>query len=357
MITVYTLEKSEKWDSVVKSFQDYDVYYLSGYVKAFHINGDGDPILIYFESADTRAINVVIKRDIADCEHFKDLEKGQLFDIVTPYGYGGWLIEGNDFDTLKKEYEAFCVKENIVSEFVRFNPLLENWKGFSDIYETIHLGDTVYIDTTFEDVIWQNISSKNRNVIRKAQKSGLKVYWGRDPEIIEPFMEIYNATMDKDSASDYYYFDTPFYESVLEDLKQNSMWFYAKTAEGEIAAIAIFMFCNGKMHYHLSASRREYQNLAPTNLILYEAAVWGANHGCKRLHLGGGVGSAHDNLYKFKKAFNRGNDTEFWIGKNIFKLDVYERLLCIRKGQGDFVDNSYFPVYRSDLLDRKTEGA
>ncbi len=348
MITVYTLETSEKWDLVVRSFQDYDVYYLSGYVKAFQINGDGEPILIYFEFADTKAINVVIKRDIADCEHFKDLEKGQLFDIVTPYGYGGWLIEGNDFDTLKKEYEAFCVKENIVSEFVRFNPLLENWKGLADIYETIHLGDTVYIDTTFEDVIWQNISSKNRNVIRKAQKSGLKVYWGRDPEIIEPFMAIYNATMDKDSASDYYYFDTPFYESVLEDLKQNSMWFYAKTAEGEIAAIAIFMFCNGKMHYHLSASRREYQNLAPTNLILYEAAVWASNHGYLRLHLGGGVGSAHDSLYKFKKAFNRGDDTEFWIGKKVFIEEQYISLTECRIAQTDpEINNNYFPRYRA----------
>jgi len=28
------------------------------------------------------------------------------------------------------------------------------------------------------------------------------------------------------------------------------------------------------MHYHLSATDREYRNLAPTNLLLYEAACW-----------------------------------------------------------------------------------
>lgn len=347
MIIVYTLVESEEWDTVVKSFQDYDVYYLSGYVKAFQINGDGEPILIYFESVDTRAINVVIKRDIANCEYFNDLEKGQCFDIATPYGYGGWLVEGQDFGTLKNEYEVFCEKQNIVSEFVRFNPLLENWSELEAIYETTYLGNTVYINTTSEDVIWQNISSKNRNVIRKAQKSGLKVYWGRDPKIIEPFMEIYNATMDKDTASDYYYFDDPFYGSILEDLKQNAMWFYAKTAEGEIAAIAIVLFCNGKMHYHLSASRREYQSLAPTNLILYEAAVWGANHGYMRFHLGGGVGSAHDSLYKFKKAFNRGDDVEFYIGKKIFDIEQYDKFVVQRCNDAYYDRGTrFFPAYR-----------
>lgn len=348
MIEIIPIDKSGQWDSIVKSFRQYDVYYLSGYVKAFQINGDGEPVLISFESGNTRAINVVIKRDLADCEYFKDFEKEQYFDIVTPYGYGGWVVEGDDYKTLKNEYEAFCINESIVSEFVRFNPLLENWKGLEKIYDEVHLGETVFMDTETDEIIWQNISSKNRNVIRKAQKSGLKVYWGRDPGLIQPFIDIYNATMDKDYADSYYYFGRDFYESVLEDLKQNAMWFYAKKGD-EIAAIAIFMFCNGKIHYHLSASRREYQGLAPTNLILYEAALWATNHGYMRLHLGGGVGSSHDSLYKFKKAFNRGEDTEFHIGRKVFLPEMYEGLVEIRKNEPDYdAETRFFPAYRSN---------
>ena len=71
--------------------------------------------------------------------------------------------------------------------------------------------------------------------------------------------------------------------------------------DGEIAAISIFMFCNERMHYHLSASQKKYQSLAPSNILLYEAALWAANNGYKTLHLGGGVGAEHDGLYKFKK--------------------------------------------------------
>jgi len=38
---------------------------------------------------------------------------------------------------------------------------------------------------------------------------------------------MYNETMDNDGASGYYYFKKDFYNSILEDLKYNSLIFYA----------------------------------------------------------------------------------------------------------------------------------
>ena len=49
MLTVYGLEQSEQWDAIVRSFREYDVYWLSGYVKAFQIHGDGEPLLFFYE--------------------------------------------------------------------------------------------------------------------------------------------------------------------------------------------------------------------------------------------------------------------------------------------------------------------
>jgi len=34
MIKTFGLSESEQWDNCVKSFSEWDVYYLSGYVKA-----------------------------------------------------------------------------------------------------------------------------------------------------------------------------------------------------------------------------------------------------------------------------------------------------------------------------------
>ena len=293
MLSVLTLDESIKWDSIVRSFAKHDVYYLSGYVKAFQINGDGEPIFVYYEDDTIKAINVLMRRDIASHPSFSGkVENGKYFDTVTPYGYGGFLIEAKegqhpDITALNEVYADWCVREGIICEFVRFHPLLRNWVGLECMYEVTHHGDTVSLDTSSEEVIWQNISSKCRNMIRKASKAGVKIYWGRNSSIISSFMDIYNATMEKDDAKDYYFFDENFYTSILDDLKHNAMWFCAKT-EDVITSIAIFMFCNGKMHYHLAASRKEYQHLATSNLLLYEAATWAFKNGYKQLHLGGG---------------------------------------------------------------------
>lgn len=135
----------------------------------------------------------------------------------------------------------------------------------------------------------------------------MRIYSGRSSELFEIFREIYNATMDKDNASDYYYFAPSFYESVCKDLPHNSQIFYAQLPDGTIIASSIMLWANRRMNYHLSGSRREYQSLAPTNLLLYEAALWGCEAGCKTLHLGGGVGSGEDSLFAFKKSFFRGD--------------------------------------------------
>ena len=75
------------------------------------------------------------------------------------------------------------------------------------------------------------------------------------------------------------------------------------------------LYGNKQMHYHLSGSLIEYRNLAPSNLLLYKAALWGCEQGFKTFHLGGGVGSGEDGLYKFKAAFNRNSNYQFSIGK------------------------------------------
>ncbi|MBQ4516636.1 MAG: GNAT family N-acetyltransferase [Clostridia bacterium] len=344
MLTLYTLEQSEQWDAVVRSYKEYDAYWLSGYVKAFKIHGDGEPILFAYESDKVRGINVVMKRDIANSSNFKGLiEENKFFDFATPYGYGGWLIEGTDANELFDAYEQWCQKNLIVSEFVRFHPVLKNHNYSLERYDVIPLGYTVALDLTSPEVIWTNITSKNRNVIRKAQKNGIKIYSGRSPELYEVFREIYNGTMDKDNASDYYYFNPEFYESVCDDLAQNAQVFYA-VLEGKIIATSIMLAANGYMNYHLSGSIKEYAHLAPSNLLLYHAALWGCANGCKTLYLGGGVGSGEDSLFKFKKSFYRLDDLpQFHIGKKIMNQEVYDELVNMRK---ELPESGFFPKYR-----------
>lgn len=350
MLSIVNSDDSEKWDSIVMSFQNYDVYYLSSYTKAFKIHGDGEPILIYYQDEELRAINVVMMRDIAMDKDFKNnLEMNMYFDITTPYGYGGFLIEGNinevNLEKLNEEYTNYCYTKNIVSEFVRYHPILDNAKTNNSIFEVTQLGKTITMELDSKNQIWNDLSGKNRNVIRKAIKSGVEIYWGRNPELIDSFIPLYNETMSKDHATDYYYFKEEFYESILKDLKHNNLIFYAVYNQ-KIISMSMILFSNGNMHYHLSASDRKYQNLAATNLLLYEAACWGCENGYKKFHLGGGLGSKEDSLFKFKKAFNKNSDTYFSIGKKIFNQDKYDELVRMIQDESKDKNSQYFPQYR-----------
>ena len=124
--------------------------------------------------------------------------------------------------------------------------------------------------------------------------------------------------------------------------------FYA-VLNGEIIAISIMLYANQQMHYHLCGSLIEYHHLAPSNLLLYKAALWGCEHGFKTFHLGGGVGSSEDNLYKFKAAFNRNSDYQFSIGKEIFDQGKYDELVAERvaRDSGFNQDSKFFPLYRA----------
>jgi len=354
MIKIVDLAQREEWDSIVRSFPNYDVYYLCGYSKAFFIHGDGDPILIYYNGDNLRGIYVVMLRDVSKVHAFTgSIPANTCYDIVSPYGYGGFLLDGKvDDDNLRLLYDEFLMlmkKNHIICNFTRYSPVLKNSNPLRKIFNVIDLGKTVAMDLKSEEVIWSNITGKCHNKINKAAKKGLTVHHSNDDfGLFKSFMNIYKETMDHDDAIDYYYFSEEFYRSIHEELHDQYELFYV-VFEGKIIAMAIMLFANGYMHYHLSGSLVEYRNMAPTNLLLYEAAKWGCQRGLRLLHLGGGVGSGEDSLYAFKTSFNKNSDCQFSISKDIFDQEIYNELVEIRSKIDPCFnrESNFFPLYRS----------
>lgn len=343
MIKIYNLIAHQEWDDIVRSFADYDVYYLSGYVRAFYVHGDGEPQLLYYTSKQLRAIYVYMKRPTTITN---------VYDSVTPYGYGGVLFEGEKSDKLLadfwKEYVQKMNEENIIDNFVRYHPVLDNAVQMRTISHVIDLGNTIALDLSSPEVIWENITSKNRNIIRKAQKNNIQIHHTDNYSIFEHFISIYNQTMQRDNAEEYYYFKEEFYKAIHDYLKGNYQVFYA-TLDDRIIAVSIILYANKQIHYHLSGSLSEYRSFAPTNLLLYKVALWGSEQGLKTFHLGGGLGSGNDNLYKFKAAFNRNSGLQFSIGKQIFNQALYNQLVEERLAEDPNFDleGKYFPLYRA----------
>lgn len=350
MLEVYDKNSREKWNNIVKSFTNWDIYYLYEYAYSFMLHKDGEPFLLYFTHNDERICYVVMQSDIADDDKFAGhIEKGMFFDWETPYGYGGPLSDSPLSDKAQsifaEELTEYCKKNNVVSQFVRFHPLLKNSNIVPDVIETRYLRDTIYMDTSQSpDVIMQNMDSKNRNMIRKAQKCGVSIE-RRDILDVNDFLPMYEETMLRNNADDYYTFTRDYFES-LSTLSDNACIFYAMY-EGKPISGAIMYYNDRYMHYHLSGTYSEYRSLAAGNLLLYEAACHACAQGILAFHLGGGM-EPDDSLFGFKKQFNKNGRAPFVVGRTIFDRSAYNRLLQIRKDVDSSFDmsNNFMIQYR-----------
>lgn len=343
------LEQEKEWETIREDFADGDVYYMNGYVKGLSVHGDGAPILVYYEENGLRLMNVLMKRDLSEFGPLRSLcPPGTWYDATTPYGYGGMLAEGKDapaeqWKRAAAAYRRFCVKEHIVSEFVRFYPLAENAAYGNWFWITKKRGPTVVLPLRSEEEIWNQMKSTHRNRIRRAEKKGITIKWGTGERELREFQEIYRETMDRDRADSYYYFKPAVYETWFQELKGHITLFWAEL-EGKTIASSIMLMGKGRLHYHLGGTRTEYLSDSPNNLLFYEAACYGFRNGYREMHLGGGLGSREDSLYLFKKKFCRnGKDPVFFTGTQIYDQERYRTLETAR---GFRSVPSYFPSYR-----------
>lgn len=290
-----------------------------------------------------------MKSDIADCPGFAGkLEHGRFYDFETPYGYGGPLCDAPVPEASQRrflgEISDYCKAQGIVSQFVRFHPLLGNHEALPLAIETRYLRDTIFIDTASPELIMANLDSKNRNMVRKAIKNGVTIE-RRPIEAFEDFLPLYNETMARDGADDYYIFREDYFRSQ-EALRDNACIFYAMR-EGQPISGAIMYYNDRFMHYHLAGTHTEFRKYSPSNLLLYEAACWASGQGIQKLHLGGGM-APDDSLFGFKKQFNKQGRLPFVVGRTVFDREAYGALMTLRKEiDPDFdVDNGRMIQYR-----------
>ena len=325
MFELLELSKAPKWKGLLKTFpqKQSDVYFMPEYYSLYENYGDGKVQCFVFEKDGNIALYPFLKNPITTLGYQLDKE---YYDIQGAYGYNG-LIASTDAPVFIadfwKEFDAYCQENDIVAEFMRFHPLLNNQRLASPNMKTFYSRHTVALDLTDDDIWMHQISSKNRNMIRKAEKEGVTIVESND---YETFRKLYDGTMTDLHAEDFYFFPPSYYEEYKQTFKDNSMLCLAML-DGKVIAGSMFMFSEDYAHYHLSARNREYSRYAANNLILWYAIQKAKDRGCKWFHFGGGTtGDDNDSLLKFKKDFSK-DLCEFWIGKRVHNQAVYDQIV------------------------------
>ncbi|MCF6242655.1 MAG: GNAT family N-acetyltransferase [Bacteroidales bacterium] len=307
-----------------------DIYFTPEYYHLHEKYGDGTAFCFVFEKDDDIAVYPFLMNKINQA---LDLSNTAYYDIQGAYGYNGVLSSSyneNFINAFYQEFNDFCKNENIIAEFTRFHPLINNYAFSKNHLKVFKDRQTVFLDLTKStEQIWQEeFSSKNRNMIRKAEKSGLKFRLGNNLKDYLFFREMYINTMKAVNAKSYYFFNENYFLN-FKSLLDNKQSLLLAELNGEIIAGLLLMVDGKYAHYHLSARQRDFGKYAANNFLLEKAIRLAKEKGAEQFHFGGGNTTKDDDpLFKFKANFSKSR-ADFYIGKKIHNQDVYDEICNI----------------------------
>ena len=278
-------------------------------------------------------------------------------DVTSFYGYNGPLLSENtredDIKEFWKRVNVLYKKNNVVSEFIRFN-LDGNHKFYNGklIPSLRNVRGKILKNETEQ---WEIYNKKIRNNYRKAEKNQLSFTIYKEDiseNIIETFYSIYVDTMDRNNASANYYFSLDYFKTYIFANPANC--FLIIVHQNEIAISGELVLLNKDIMYSfLGGTLSNYFHLRPNDYLKINVINWGRKNGYTYYVLGGGR-KDNDGLYKYKKTFfPKDEDVIYYTGRNILDESAYEKLATLNGNyEGGYkindkdLNNEFFPIYR-----------
>ena len=319
------------------------------------IGKKGSPIYSAIVSTVVRLALPFVVRRISDLQGF---ESFPYSDASSVYGYPGILTNVRQDEPnaalFRSGFQAALCNQlrsiNCVSLFVRSNPLLDNNWLFDGLGERVSLGQTVAINLKQSEAQQlKHMTKGHRYDIRKARAQGITAKKDTEFKHLDDFIGMYNDTMSRAGAGANYLFPTQYYLNCKR-LLGSSLHLFVAEKEGEIVSAGLFLTCKKIVQYHLSGTPDRFIELSGAKVIIDTVRRWAVENGYAWLHLGGGVGSEEDSLFRFKAGFSK-KRLLFEIGK-ITSMPAEYDYLCEHRRQlvNHIVENSqaftFFPFYR-----------
>ncbi|MFW5804730.1 MAG: lipid II:glycine glycyltransferase FemX [bacterium] len=327
-INILSLSEIDLWNKHLRGlpFNQHDVYYTPKYYSLFESYEDGKAQCFVFEKDGDIALYPFLLNSVNDLGY--DLDQ-QYYDIQGAYGYNGVVsssYQPNFIDSFYGAFNKWCQKNNIIAEFIRFNPYFMNHNFSKDYLQQLLNRRTVILDLNDSfDTIWEKaFSSKTRNMIRKALKNDYTTTIDNTDKGVRDFYNIYLNTMKGIESDSYYYFNLNMFQKMLNE--PSFHFLFVEDDEYSRVATMILMIYGKYAHYHLSGRVIEKADNSVNNYLLYEAIKVAKHKGAEWFHFGGGNSiDENDSLFRFKKGFSK-TYLDFYIGKKIHNQKVYSSI-------------------------------
>jgi serine/alanine adding enzyme len=274
----------EKWDKFVLSSPEGTFGDLYGWEEVYRLYGfKSFPVAVIDNEDGIRGVlRLYLMKDIL----------GKKFLISSPFlSYGGICA---DNDEIKKSLISKA-RELAVQHKVEYIEIRQFAVSASDELPTKKDFVTMFLKLDKdEDFLWKNtLTSKVRNQVRKAIKSGLAVDFGN-----QYFDDYYRVL-----STNYRDLGTPlhckaFFRKVLEEFNKSSGIIVVKYKGKVIAGMLYFHFRN-IFSDPWASSLREYNKLCPNNILYWEAIKYACRNGFEYFDFG--RSTLNQGTLKFKK--------------------------------------------------------
>ena len=311
------------WNKVISNdnfFSYLDIYYTPNYYDTWKKYENAEPTCLFYETRKTKFLYSFFKKEIKGFSL-----KKKCYDVYTAYGYGGILTSNNNFtekdiNDLNNAIDKWCLKNDIISEFVRENFIFyQKMQSLRDI-QHYHVRTNIYSNLK-EDMVSEFSKHAIRD-IKKAKKNNLEFFLDKKFEYLNQFIALYTKTMKKLNASKYFYFNKNYFNAIKRDLKDNAE-LLCVFDDGLLIASNICLKSDLSYIYHLGSSLPEKLYLNPNDFLVSKMFHRGKKLGCHYLSLGGGISNkSNDSLFRYKKKFGT-KQVPIYIGKKIHDEKLY----------------------------------
>lgn len=322
-ISLIESPESSRWRSALNVFKRVDVCQLPEYHTAYSARVAGAKALLWhFENEGERLCYPFLIAPVGLETNYND--------ISSIYGYSGPLSTTENREFLNRAWNTFddwCHNNNVIAEFTRFS-LFARTQNFAHpdtlVEENRHCAISWLPET--REAFLSALGKKTRNMIRKAEQSGLE---GREIEPchgIDEFRKLYEETMIRNAAPDFFIYDDLYYERLLS-LPPGELRLFGVFDKNKMVAAAIALSYEEGALYHLGASLEEYSKSGAGNLGLFHMSIGLMSQGVKFITIGGGRTTSEDDpLLRFKKS-NATNMDAYYIGRRIVNKRAYSEVV------------------------------
>lgn len=317
MYELVSASQTNRWQEILNLFSISDIYYSYEYLVCALKLDPGDANLFYYidDSGQGEIVYPFIRRQLSE-------ENSIFYDITSPFGYGGPAVKviGDAKKLVSRFLSAFsgyCKNEKIVTEYIRFHPLMHNAEFFKNEMKLIAVCDTYTLPLIFLKDKGDpdgNKEEEPRYIIKKL---------GTVKHMFDFLVLYYSTVRQNEDTDSYYFFTNDYFESLVSALGPNLHLFGAY--KGNKLLTASYLFTKGEVIYHhLSGMSEDADQAEVQKEMLASIAEWGTEHNFRYLHIAGKQAATYKDSKTDKNETDDSAKSIYYIARQIHEPEIHK---------------------------------